>query len=170
MMEEIRQSDALTDGEKERLFGWGEDIFGVADLPLTWRSKVLHFLLYKEEELVSHVGVLKHVVSVAGEPVPVGGVGGVVTVPAAQGKGYARRLMSHVAELFEHEWKVDAGMLFCLPKMVRYYEAQGWRTVEGSVLIDQPEGAIVAPLEVMVLPFGGKGWPSGNVELRSLPW
>lgn len=170
MVEEIRQIEALSEEEKQRLFGWGEDIFGVTALDLSWRSKGLHFLFYADRELVSHVSVLKHEVSVEGEPVVVGGVGGVVTVPTAQKKGYARKLMRHAAELFERDWQVDAGLLFCLPKMTSYYQALGWRKVEGPVLIEQPAGKIVAPLEVMVLPLGGKEWPSGSVELRSLPW
>lgn len=170
MTEEIRQTEALTDEEKQRLFGWGENIFGVAALDVSWRSKVLHLLLYADGELVSHVGVLKHGVSVDGKPVVVGGVGGVVTVPTAQGKGYARKLMSHAAEVFEREWKVDAGLLFCLPKLTPYYEALGWQRVKGPVLIEQPGGEVVSPVEVMVLPFGGKGWPPGSVELHSLPW
>jgi Acetyltransferase (GNAT) domain len=65
-------------------------------------------------------------------------VGGVVTVPEAQKKGLARRLMQHTAEFFEREWKVDAGLLFCLPKLTAYYEALGWQEVESPVLIEQP--------------------------------
>ena len=94
MVDEIRQTEALTDEEEQLLFGWGEDIFGVAALKLSWRPKDLHFLLYADGEPVSHVGVLKHAVSVNGEPATVGGVGGVVTVPGAQKKGLARRLCS----------------------------------------------------------------------------
>jgi hypothetical protein len=76
MADEIRQAEVLTDEEKQLLFGWGENIFGVAALKLSWRPKDLHFLLYADGEPVSHVGVLKHAVSVNGEPATVGGVGG----------------------------------------------------------------------------------------------
>ena len=87
---EIKRSGTLSDAQWQKLFGWGEDIFGANDLGLKWRPKDLHFLLFENgEELVSHVGVLKHTISVGGNPVTVGGVGGVVTVAEAQGKGYA---------------------------------------------------------------------------------
>src|SRR6185503_9929458 len=135
MAEEIRQAETLTDEEKQRLFGWGENIFDVAALKLSWRPKDLHFLLYSDGALVSHLGVLKHVVSVNGEPATIGGVGGVVTVPEAQKRGFARQLMQHTAKFFKQEWEVDAGLLFCLPKMAAYYEALGWQEVEGPVLI-----------------------------------
>ena len=170
MADEIRQAEALTDEEEQLLFGWGEDIFDLAALKLSWRPKDLHFLLYADGEPVSHVSVLKHAVSVNGEPATVGGVGGVVTVPGAQKKGLARRLMQHTAEFFEREWKVDAGLLFCLPKLTAYYEALGWQEVESPVLIEQPSGKIVSPLCVMALPLVGEGWSSGGIELGSLPW
>jgi GNAT superfamily N-acetyltransferase len=112
MAEEIRQTEALTEEEKRQLFGWGENIFGVAALELSWRPKDLHFLLYSNGELVSHVGVLKHVLIINGKLITVGGVGGVVTVPKAQKKGFAGRLMRHAAKFFEREWRVDAGLLF----------------------------------------------------------
>jgi GNAT superfamily N-acetyltransferase len=170
MTEEIRQTEALTDEENKRLFGWDENIFGITAHELSWRPKDLHFVLYSDGKPVSHTGLLKHEVSVNGEPVTVGGVGGVVTVPEAQKRGFAGRLMKHAAKFLEREWKVDAGLLFCLPKMVAYYEALGWQSLESEVLIEQPNGKIAAPLPVMVLPLGERSWPFGTVELRSLPW
>ena len=101
-------------------------------------------LLYADGEPVGHVSVLKHTVSVTGEPTTVGVVGGVVTVPGAQKKGLARCLMQHTAEFFEREWKVDAGLLFCLPQLTAYYQALGWQEVESPVLIEQPSGKIVS--------------------------
>lgn len=77
--------------------------------------------------------------------------------------------MQHATRLLK-EWSVDAGLLFCLKRMVPYYEAQGWRVVDQPVLIDQPAGEITSPLEVMVLKFGGRPWPDGKVKLNSLPW
>jgi len=169
MTKEIRQAEFLTDVEKQQLFGWGDDIFGASSLNLHWRPKDAHFLLYVDGTAVSHVGVLKHVVSVDGEPVIVGGVGGVVTVPEEQKRGHARELMQHATRLLK-EWRVDAGLLFCLKRIVPYYELQGWRVVEQPVLIKQPAGEITSPLEVMVLTFGGRLWPDGKVKLNSLPW
>lgn len=169
MTEEIRQVDFLSDTEKEKLFGWGVDIFGADNLNLRWRPKDVHFLMKVDGETVSHVGVLKHEVSVGGQPVTVGGLGGVVTIPAFQRKGYARRLMLQAAGFLE-KWDVDAGLLFCLQRRVPYYESQGWQVIERPVMIIQPAGEIVSPLEVMVLPFGKSSWPDVEVHLKSFPW
>jgi GNAT superfamily N-acetyltransferase len=170
MSMEIKQATALTDIEQQKLFGWGENIFGVQAMTLQWRPKDLRFLMYDQGELVSHAGILKHVVNVNGESVLVAGLGGVVTVPEAQRRGFARQLVQHAMRHAESEWKVDAGLLFCRLAMVAYYEALGWQIVENPVMIQQPGGNIPSPLQVMVLPFGDMSWPSGVVELQSLPW
>ena len=169
MANEIRQTDSLTEVEKRELFDWGDDIFGVSSLNLRWRPKDVHFVLYIDDKPISHVGLLRHAVSVNGEAVAVGGVAGVVTVPEAQKRGHARQLMQHAAS-FLKEWNVDAGLLFCLKRLIPYYEALGWRVVEQPVEIEQPQGVIISPLEVMVLPFGGRSWPDGKVTLNSFPW
>lgn len=168
MTREIKQVDSLTDAENTKLFGWGKDIFGADDLNLRWRPKDVHFLLTLDGEVVSHVGVLKHDVSVAGQPLRVGGVGGVVTIPAAQRQGHARELMSYASE-FMANWQVAAGLLFCLPKRVPYYASQGWQIVRYPVVIQQPDGNLESPLKVMVLPFVGT-WPEGKIDLNSFPW
>jgi GNAT superfamily N-acetyltransferase len=166
---EIIQTDHLTEAQEEELFGWGDDIFGADDLNLHWRPKDLHFLLQVSGATVSHVGVLTHEVSVADKPIRVGGVGAVVTPPAWQKRGYARALMQHTAR-FLATTQVDAGLLFCLRRRVAFYESQGWRLVNHPVLIQQPSGEIVAPLEVMVLHIGERRWPEGEVKLNSFPW
>jgi GNAT superfamily N-acetyltransferase len=167
---EIRQANTLTDEEQRRLFGWGENIFGVQAHALHWRHKDLRFVMLEDGEMISHAGILKHSVSVEGVPVLVVGLGGVVTVPEAQRKGFARQLVKHAMSYAETEWKVAAGLLFCREEMVPYYEKLGWQTVESPVLIEQPGGTTTSPLHVMVLPFGNFSWPAGTVELNSLPW
>lgn len=167
---EIKQVDALTDEETRLLFGWGENIFGVTPYAMTWRSKDLHFVFYSDQKPVSHVGILKHDVSVGGQSITVGGVGGVVSVPEAQKKGTARRVVEHAMSFLDREWAVDAGLLFCFPKMEDYYARLGWETIEGPVTIDQPAGKIISPLLVMVLPLRRTLWPTGPVDLQSLPW
>jgi GNAT superfamily N-acetyltransferase len=167
---EIKQATTLTEVEQQKLFGWGENIFGVQAHTLQWRHKDLRFLLYDNGELVSHAGILQHSVSVNDESILVAGLGGVVTVPGSQRRGFARRLVQHAMRYAETEWQVEAGLLFCRPQMIHYYEALGWQQVQFPVMIDQPNGKISSPLPVMVFPFGDRRWPTGTIELESLPW
>ncbi len=171
---EIRVTEGVLDPEDRRLlFEWGKNIFGVEDSLLQWRPKDTHFILEADGRVASHVGVLKHTVSAGGVNVVVGGVGGVVTVPEMQGKGLAQRGMRHAAAFMCEELGVEFGLLFCLDRLVGFYESLGWRLVPEQVEVQQPSGPITAPFNLMVLPCGGGGeraWPPGAVKLNSLPW
>lgn len=166
----IRLEKSLTDEERQRLVGWGEDIFGVQHLKLKWRNKDVHLLLDVDGRAVSRVGLLEHTITVGERAVKVCGVGGVVTALEEQGKGYASRAMREAARVMCEEWKVDCGLLFCLERLVPFYERLGWRRVLEAVEIEQPGGVIAPPSVVMILPCREGAWPAGRVQLKSLPW
>ena len=170
MSVEIRVSERLTEEERHTLFEWGENIWGAEDLQYRWRPKDLHLLLEEDGRLVGHVGLLRHTVSAGGRSVEVAGVGGVVTVPEAQGRGYAQHGMRVAAEFYCREWGVEFGLLFCRDALVPFYERLGWRPVEAPVEVEQEGGPVVCSLNVMVLPCGGREWPEGRVSLQSFPW
>ena len=170
----IRMTEGVLDPEDKRvLFEWGQNIFGVEDALLSWRPKDWHFILEVDGRPASHVGLLKHTVSAGGVPVVVAGVGGVVTVGEMQGKGLAHHGMRHAAAFMCEELGVEFGLLFCLDRLVPFYESLGWRRVPDAAEIEQPAGKIEAPFNVMVLPCAGaagREWPAGRIELKSLPW
>ena len=166
----VRQTQELSTEEKERLFGWAPNPFGVAHLGLSWRPKDVHLLLELDGKLVSHVGLLRHEVRSGTRSVRLAGFGGVITVPEAQKRGHASDLMQFATNLALVEWVMDAGLLFCLPALVPFYEGLGWREVQHSVLIDQPSGRISAPIPVMVYPAEAGMWLDSPFVLESLPW
>jgi predicted N-acetyltransferase YhbS len=167
---EIRFAEALTAEEREALFGWGENIFGVEDANYRWRPKDYHFITEEDGRPLSHVGVVKTNVRAGGREVTVGGVGGVVTRPEAQGRRLVHAAMREAARYMCAEMGVEFGMLFCLPRLAPFYERQGWRLVEEEVEIDQPDGPVVWPFRVMILPCGEREWPAGRIEVGGLPW
>jgi GNAT superfamily N-acetyltransferase len=167
---EIVEVARLSSDEYRRLHGWDHDVFGTAHLHLEFRHKDLHFLLYEDDRLVSHVGVLTHTVSIDGRDARVGGLGGVVTLPGSQRRGHARRLMERAARWFAAQPGLEAALLFCLPHMVAYYERLSWRRVEAPVDIEQPGRLVRAPLPMMLLPLGGPTAVAAGIDLRSLPW
>jgi hypothetical protein len=168
---EIRIAEDLSDEERRYLFGWGEDIFGANHLNLSWRPKDLHLLLYVDGRAETHIGLLRHTISVGDRSLRVCGVGGVVTAHASHGKGYASHAMRYAGAFMCRELDVDFGLLFCRDPLVPFYERMGWQKVLAPVLIEQPEGPIQSPMNVMVLTCGAAGeWPAGPVKLNSLPW
>jgi hypothetical protein len=170
MSETIRVANVLTDEERLRLFGWGENIFGVDDHLYTWRPKNLHVILEVDGQAMSHVGLLEHNVNVAGQSVRVGGVGGVATNGEMHGRGYAQKTMRYAERVMCEEMKVEFGLLFCLDRLKPFYERQNWQLVQEPVEFEQPSGKMISPLNVMVLPCRGRTWPAGAVDLCSLPW
>jgi Acetyltransferase (GNAT) domain len=170
MSEEIRVVNELTDEDRQRLFGWGENIFGLEDGKYTWRPKDLHVILYVDEQAASHVGLVEHSVSVAGQSVRVAGVGGVATNGLMHGRGYAQKTLRYAEKMMCEELKVEFGLLFCLDRLKSFYERMNWQLLSESVQFDQPSGKMLSPLNVMVLPCTQRTWPRGAVDLRSLPW
>ncbi len=167
---EIRLVTNLSEAEKRLLFEWSPNVFGDEGSNLQWRPKDWHFLVYESDQLVSHVGIVKHTVTIGEQQITVGGIGGVVTVPAAQGKGYASMALQEATKFMREELMVEFGMLFCLARMIPFYQRFDWQEVLEPVLIDQPSDKIFSPLVVMVLPCRSQEWPAGTVKLESLPW
>jgi len=170
MTEMIRLVKELTDEERLRLFGWGENIFGIEDHEFRWRPKDLHFILDVDGQAVSHVGLIDHSVKVGGQPVRVGGIGAVVTAGDVHGRGYAQTTLRYTERYMCEEMKVEFGLLFCLDRLQPFYAKQGWRLLTETVEFDQPTGKMVSPLNVMVLSCGEREWPRGATDLCSLPW
>lgn len=166
---EVRLVTNLSEAEKQQLFKWGPDVFGAAALNLQWRPKDWHFLVYANAQLVSHVGIVKHLVTVGEQQVTVGGIGGVVTVPAAQGRGYASMALQKATKFMREELLVDFGLLFCLARMIPFYQRFGWQELTGPIIIDQPSEKMPSPLVVMMLPCRSQTWPAGTVQLENLP-
>ena len=170
MSEHIRVVKELTDEERERLFGWGENIYGIEDSIYTWRPKDLHIVLDVEGKAVSHVGLIDHTVNVAGKRVRVGGVGAVATAGEMHGRGYARKTLRYAEKFMCEELEVEFGLLFCLDRLKPFYERQNWQLLNEPVEFDQPSGKMISPLNVLVLPCKGETWPAGTTDLCSLPW
>ena len=166
----IRQTSVLAAAEHAVVFGSAPDPFGVAHLGLRWRPKDIHFLLDVDGEPTAHVGVLQHRVEHARPPLQLAGLGGVITAAGARGQGHASELIEHTIEFANTTFEADAVLLFCLPRLVTFYERLRFRLVTSPVTIDQPAGHIHAPLPVMVRLIRMREWPDGPFELGSLPW
>ena len=168
---EIRLSKELKPEEWRALFAWGEKIFGVEDLNYRWRPKEWHFIVEEEGRPLAHVGVAKVSVTAGGREATVGGVGGVVSTPDGRGRHLVHDAMRRAADFICGELEAEAGMLFCLDRLVSFYARQGWRLIDDEVEIEQPDGRVVSPhFRSMVLPCGGREWPAGRVEIEGLPW
>ncbi len=150
---EIRRVKSLSSEESERLYGWSDDVFGSSHLDLRCRSTDFRFLVYEDEKVVSQAGVLDHVVTVGNGEVRVGGIGGVVTVPSARFKGHARAVIQAALDFMREEWGAEFGFLFCLDRMIPFYEKLGWhKVVDTEIWWRYPVRWAITH------PFYGTGW------------
>ena len=171
---EIRQVDNLSKDDLQRLMGWGDNIFGTAHLDIVYRPKdgtERRFVVYVDGDgPLSHAAVLRHTATVNGSIALIGGIGGVVTVPEAQRRGYATLVVGHATDFLQHEWKTDLAMLFCIDRMLNFYEDLGWAKVTCPVLLEQPKGKIPSPFHVMAKYFNLTFQPIQNIDLGCSSW
>jgi predicted GNAT family N-acyltransferase len=160
----------LSNEQQQHFFGWGTDIFGVESYQLQWRPKNWHLLLSIDDQLVSHVGMLTHTVSAGEHSVRVGGIGGVVSLPIVQRKGFARHALQSAIEFLDREQHVTFGLLFCRATLAPWYSRLGWQPVTAPVVVDQPSEKVLSPLVTMVYPCRDQIWPPGALVLGSFPW
>lgn len=170
MTGKIIQTETLSPEEHKQLFEWGEDIFGGNLKQFSWRPMEQRFILKIDGESIGHLGLIREQLVVDGEQFDIAGVGDVVTIPSMQRKGVAGKLMHHAIDFFLNEWKVDAGVLFCLERLVPYYQSLGWQIANNPIFVMQPTGQIRFPNCMMVWPTKRKGWIKGEIRTNSLPW
>lgn len=166
----LRLSPEMTADERRTLFEWGENVFGTPDELYSWRPKDRHLYVEEDGRVVCHVGLLEDSVRAGDERVKVCGVGAVVTVPEAQGRGHARLAMNRAAEVMRDETDSEFGMLYCLDRLVPFYASLGWRLIEGENVFGQPGGPVRSPFRVMILPLRERTWPAGRMVVEGLPW
>ncbi|HKY53773.1 MAG TPA: GNAT family N-acetyltransferase [Anaerolineales bacterium] len=146
----------------------------MATLPsrlFTWASPRWSVLVWDGEELVSRVGLLVRNAFHDGTSKRIGGIGGVATHPASQGKGYASLAMREATKHFDKELKVDYALLFCRPHLVPFYGRLGWKPFEGKVFVEQPRGKIDFTANgAMVLDVKEEAPLKGILDLNGLPW
>ena len=143
---------------------------------IVWRRVVSarvtrRILVYDCAVLVSAAGMLFRNATVDGIVTSIAGIGGVMTLPSAQRKGFGRAAMLAAHEFIERGNSAAFGLLFCEPKNIGFYQSIGWSVFDGTVIVEQP-GA-VGPYHVMpalVRSFAGARPARGEIDLCGLPW
>ena len=146
----------------------------LATLPsmaFSWASPQWSVLLWDKTELVAKVGLLTREIVSNGATKSIGGIGGVMTHPQKQGKGYASKAMREAARLFDEELTVAYALLFCRPHLVKFYGRLLWKPFQGQVFVEQPNGKIEFSVNgVMVLDVKESAPLNGSLDLNGLPW
>jgi aminoglycoside 2'-N-acetyltransferase I len=143
---------------------------------IVWRDVVSapashKVVVYYDKQLVAAAGMLFREADVDGVPARIAGIGGVMTLPEAQGKGFGRAAMLAAHEIIERDGTSAFGLLFCEPKNIGFYERLGWLVFHGTVIAEQPDAiAAYRVMPAMVRPLAGQAPVDGTINLRGLPW
>ncbi len=123
--------------------------------------------------VAAHCAMVERTVEVAGNRrVTVAGVQGFSVRPGLRGTGFSDRLMKRALDEARSRG-IDAGLLFCLPKLEAVYGRMGWRTVHYPVTTRDESGNPVPLPEkniAMVIPLNIEEFPEGTVDLLGPDW
>ena len=77
------------EAERKQVDGWVTQIFADDTNNLVWSENDWYVLVNLDGQMVSHVGIVERTGTVNGQPVRLGGIGGVATLPDWRRHGYA---------------------------------------------------------------------------------
>lgn len=136
-----------------------------------WAPSQWAFLVWHNQILVAHVGLVVREILSNGVPKRIGGIGGVMTHPDYRGQGFAIQGLEAAATHFTTTLGVAYALLFCGPHLIPFYNRTGWQAFHGQVYVDQPTGKIAFSAErVMVRAIQEAAPQDGVLDLQGLPW
>jgi nodulation protein A len=121
-------------------------------------------------EIVTQLGLLKREIRVGAVRIPVGGVGGVATLPAWQRRGLSTAVLGAAAQFMQVELDVPFGLLVCAEETQPLYARLGWKRVATKLWFTGNEKHQSMQTMVMILPLSNQEWPEGEIDLCGLPW
>jgi RimJ/RimL family protein N-acetyltransferase len=168
---QIKPAGGLPPAEQKHLDDLLERVFhddpyaGMAYAKMEW-----NVLVYMGNVLASNVEIVGRTVTVGGQPMRVGGIGGVATLPEYRGRGLATQAMVAAAKFMKDELGLEYGLLITSTRRETFYGGLGWQVISEPAYFDQPSGKIKNEGSTMSLSIAGKSWPPGMVDFCSLPW
>ncbi len=172
---EIRRMDDWPADVLQVIRGWMPEAFGDGG-GYAWATMDWRVVAFQDGAPVSQVEIVVRDGLVNGQPVKLGGIGTVVTPPEHRRKGFASQAMQAADDFMRDTLGVEFGFLITGGEFrVRLYSQLGWQVVQGPMFFTQPErGRVTWPDDdlpvLMVLPFGGRVWPGGEIDVCGLPW
>lgn len=134
-------------------------------------------LAWVESAWVGILEITERNIEVGETPVRVGGIGGVMTVPAYRGMGVGVALMQTARHFICQHLRADFAMLFCKSDVRAFYSGLGWQPIDGRTLhYQQRNGAFSAPpVQIEHAPMilacaANQPFPTGDINLKGKHW
>ena len=168
---EILADENLSDQLRSIIGKWSAEMFGKQEFikNFIWAKPHWRVLLFDDDKLVSHVKVTEQTGVVNNVKIKFAGIGGVMTPGKLRKKGYASSALEAARQFIFSELHADSGLLFCLEKMIPFYENKGWKLVSFPVYVEQPGRKVKWSEKAMILP-GKKVVLNGEINLCGYPF
>lgn len=135
--------------------------------PAEWQLRVRT----TEGRLAAAMGIVRREAELNGQPVTVGGIGGVMTHPDFRRQGHAGAAVRHAMEFFRDTCAADFGLLVCEPRLIVWYCSLGWQEFTGELWVLQfGSPAIFTFNRVLTCPVRGPAPLAGTIHLNGPPW
>lgn len=130
-------------------------------------------LVYRDGiRVLGHVGVVLRRVRCGQADVEIAGIQSLAVAPSLRGSGLACALMEDAMSEAERRG-IRFGLLFCVPKLERFYAPLGWvRTNVAATMMDESGNPAPVPAKNigMYLELTDEPFPKGNIDLRGRDW
>jgi predicted N-acetyltransferase YhbS len=127
----------------------------------------VHFVAAEGDSLISYAAVLRLSLVHAGKTYQVYGFGNMFTFPPYRREGYGRRVLQMATD-YVRQSDVDLAILFCDPKLERYYAASGWQATRTPTCVGTPAHSHIHDVLRMMLFLTDKG-QQGRSDFETLP-
>jgi GNAT superfamily N-acetyltransferase len=151
-------------------------IDGMDENGIAWSDGEFRVLAWDNEVWGAIVEIVKRTITVGEQTMVVGGVGGVMTLPAMRGRGMATSAMRHAADFICDELRANAGVLFCTRELLPFYAKLGWYDLQRQITYHQAGGARVMDTRsyadgcAMFKPCRDFVFPYGPIDVGGLLW
>jgi predicted N-acetyltransferase YhbS len=172
---EEHQMGAATDATIRELlcvcFPDDVSVFGKTRL---WHGSAPAFSLVHEQKnrVLGHVGIVVRQIRCGSERVIVAGVQNLAVHPELRGSSLSRQLMIEAMSEAKHRG-INWGLLFCLPRLEKFYSNLGWRTIHAVAQMDDGCGGklVIPPKNIcMAICLCSIPFPGGNIDLQGADW
>lgn len=133
-------------------------------------APTLHFFGKMNKRIVSIVSLMEREISINGQMIIVGGIGGVATLPEWRKQGIAGDLMKLATSAILNEPRFKFGMLFCDAKLNGYYSRFGYEVIPNRIMLTYKGIRKPSDETTMVLKKTDEEFPVGVVELQDASW
>lgn len=150
-----------------------EDVANWPGRVIEWSRPTWHALLWNADQTEAMANACLQVRAglLAGEPVTIGGIGGVMTHPQHRHQGHAPAVIKASLDYFHAMGNVDFGLLVCEKSLVALYEHLGWQYWPGRMWVLQRGERVPFTFNMpMIHPLNRVPELAGEIDLCGPPW